>query len=509
MLQDISEHITMDMHEKLSSDVALIFPHQLFKSNPVVECCEKIFLIEEYLFFNQFNFHKRKIAFHRASMKAYEAYLLSNDKDVSYVEAKEEACDIRVLLPQLGKRGVNHIHYIDTVDDWLEKRIRTGAAKINIAISRVDSPSFLNTENDLKKFFKKNKKKFFQTKFYIDQRKKLDILMDGDGPLGGKWSFDAENRKKYPRGKSPPEVKWPSNNDHYTEAKEYVDKYFSDNLGDLNDDFRYPIDFRSGVNWLEEFLHQRFAEFGDFEDAIVPKESILNHSVLSPLINVGLITPGQLLSKTLKTIDQDDIPVNSAEGFIRQIIGWREFIRGIYITKGAEERTRNFWGFDRKIPSSFYSGETGIKPFDDVVKKVLYTGYCHHIERLMILGNFMLLCEFDPDEVYRWFMELFIDSYDWVMVPNVYGMSQYADGGLMSSKPYISGSNYVLKMSNYKKDTWCEVWDALFWRFIHIQRGFFSKNPRMKLLLSTFDRMSDDKQNHLMSTADEYLASLG
>ena len=167
--------------------------------------------------------------------------------------------------------------------------------------------------------------------------------------------------------------------------------------------------------------------------------------------------------------------MNSCEGLIRQIIGWREFIRGVYVCKGVEERTKNFWNFTRPIPNSFYDGTTGIQPLDDTINKINLTGYANHIERLMIIGNFMLLCEFHPDHVYRWFMELFIDSYDWVMVPNVYGMSQFADGGLMSTKPYISSSNYILKMSNYKKGDWCETWDALFWNFMNNQRDFFSK----------------------------------
>ena len=176
--------------------------------------------------------------------------------------------------------------------------------------------------------------------------------------------------------------------------------------------------------------------------------------------------------------------------------------------KGSEERTKNFWGFNRKIPSSFYSGTTGIEPLDDTIHKINKSGYANHIERLMIVGNFMLLCEFDPDEVYRWFMELFIDSYDWVMVPNVYGMSQFADGGLMSTKPYISGSNYIIKMSDYKKGEWCTIWDALFWNFMDKQRAFFLKNPRMRMLISSFDKMDATKRETHLITADNFLNSL-
>jgi deoxyribodipyrimidine photolyase-related protein len=213
------------------------------------------------------------------------------------------------------------------------------------------------------------------------------------------------------------------------------------------------------------------------------------------MLNIGLITPKQIIEKTIQYSETNNIPLNSLEGFIRQIIGWREFIRGVYEYKGAQERNINFWNYKKKIPASFYDGTTGIEPIDTTIKKILDTGYCHHIERLMILGNFMLLCEFHPNEVYKWFMELFIDAYDWVMVPNVYGMSQFADGGLMASKPYISGSSYVLKMSNYKKGNWCTVWDALFWNFMNKHRSRMKSNPRLAMLISTYDKMSEEKKN--------------
>ena len=193
---------------------------------------------------------------------------------------------------------------------------------------------------------------------------------------------------------------------------------------------------------------------------------------------------------------------------MRQIIGWREFIRGVYIAVGNKERTRNFWNFNRKIPNSFYNGGTGIEPIDDTIKKINNSAYANHIERLMIIGNFMLLCEFEPNEVYKWFMEMFIDSYDWVMVPNVYGMSQFSDSGMMSTKPYISSSNYILKMSDYKKGDWCKIWDSLFWNFMDKQRDFFIKNPRMRMLVSSFDRMEESKRTSLLKTADEYLKTL-
>jgi deoxyribodipyrimidine photolyase-related protein len=226
------------------------------------------------------------------------------------------------------------------------------------------------------------------------------------------------------------------------------------------------------------------------------------------MLNVGLISPQQIIDQAIAFSNKNNIPLNSLEGFIRQIMGWREFIRIVYEREGSKQRTTNYWKFTRKIPASFWNGTTGIAPIDITIKKVLATGYCHHIERLMVLGNFMLLCEFDPDEVHKWFMEMFIDAYDWVMVPNVYGMTQFADGGLMTTKPYISGSNYLMKMSDYEKGEWQPVWDGLFWRFMHEHRTFFLSNPRIGMLVHTFDKMSSDKQNAHLSNANIFLKDL-
>jgi deoxyribodipyrimidine photolyase-related protein len=229
---------------------------------------------------------------------------------------------------------------------------------------------------------------------------------------------------------------------------------------------------------------------------------------LSPLINIGLLTPQQVLDETLRYAEKASIPINSVEGFVRQIIGWREFIYQVYARAGSKQRTRNYWGFKRTIPASFYDGTTGIVPLDDAIQKLQQTGYNHHIERLMIIGNFMLLCEFDPNQVYQWFMEMYVDAYDWVMVPNVYGMTQFADGGLMTTKPYISGSNYILKMSNYPKGEWQAIWDGLFWRFMHVHRSFFLQNPRLGMLVKTFDKMPETKKTIHLSNAESYLQIL-
>ena len=222
------------------------------------------------------------------------------------------------------------------------------------------------------------------------------------------------------------------------------------------------------------------------------------HTVLTPYLNIGLITPTEVVNRIIDYSENHNIPINSYEGVIRQIIGWREFIRGIYLEDGVKQRTTNFWKFDRSMPSSFYDGTTGILPIDVTIKKLLKNAYLHHIERLMIMGNILFLLKINPNHVYRWFMELHIDAYDWVMVPNVYGMSQFSDGGLMSTKPYISGSNYILKMSDYKKGDWCAVWDALYWNFINENRDFFRKNPRTSMMINMYDKKSKEVKNNYL-----------
>jgi len=489
--------------------VTLVFPHQLFEKNKLISKGTEVILVEEFLFFSQYAFHKQKLAFHRATMQYYKDLLLKKKANVTYVAAQEKIADIRKLISKLEKDGVKKIKCYEVTDNYLDRRLRQSCSDTGIELEISPSPLFINTEEELADFFKPSKKKFFQTSFYKAQRVELDLLMDRDGkPAGGKWTYDVDNRKKYPKKKQPPLINFPDGTAYHKEARAYVQKHFGDNLGEIDEQCYYPVTHKSSAAWFEQFLEHRFFDFGIYEDAIVADQLILNHSVLTPMLNVGLLEPKTIIDRAVAFSVEQEIPINSVEGFVRQIIGWREFIRGIYMVKGSQERTTNFWKFKRKIPPSFYDGTTGILPIDVTIKKVLKTGYCHHIERLMVLGSFMVLCEFDPDEVYRWFMELFIDAYDWVMVPNVYGMSQFADGGLMSTKPYISGSNYLMKMSNYTKGPWQEIWDGLFWRFMHVHKEFFLKNPRLGMLVRTLEKMPDEKRNGHLSKANKFLKSL-
>lgn len=490
----------------MTATASLVLPHQLFSNHgfaPGSVC----YLVEETLFFRQYAFHKQKLAFHRASMRYYATLLASAGVQVHYVDAHQPLADVRQLLPHLANEGITRLSFIDPTDDWLGGRIRTAAAAASITLTERPTQLFLNSKEELADYFHPKRKRFFQTEFYISQRKQRRLLVDSQlHPEGGKWSFDIENRRKFPAGQTPPSVAFPASDDYYKEAVAYVSAKFPDNPGQLTNQPLYPWTHKDSAEWLDQFIQKRLTGFGHYEDAIVANERILHHAVLTPMLNAGLLTPAQVVKSVLLHAQAHDVALNDLEGFVRQITGWREFIRGMYEAKGREQRTSNFWRFTRKLPPSFYDGTTGIAPVDITIKKVLATGYCHHIERLMVLGNFMLLCEFDPDEVYRWFMELFIDACDWVMVPNVYGMSQFADGGLLATKPYISGSNYLMKMSDYPKGDWQQTWDALFWRFMHVYRDFFTSNPRLGILVKTFDKMPAEKRTRLLESADDFLA---
>ncbi|MFN8393708.1 MAG: cryptochrome/photolyase family protein [Bacteroidia bacterium] len=490
------------------STTGIVLPHQLFAQQPLIAQAELIVLVEEPLLFTQFPIHRQKLAFQRAAMRAYADWLRQRGKQVRYIEFHEPEADLRQLVPYLAAQGTETILLHDPVDDWMERRLRRACSAGGLALRLLPSPMFLNSSEDLRSYFE-GRSRMFQTDFYIHQRKSRRILLEGDGsPVGGKWTYDVDNRLRYPKDKVPPKLRFPEADAHWREAVAYVEGHFPNNPGDLRLDLCYPHTSERSADWLQTFLRERLADFGAYEDAIVAGASFLHHSVLTPMLNQGLLTPQQVIDATLDHAVQHPVPLNSLEGFLRQVMGWREYIRAVYLLRGREERVRNYWGFDRKLPAGFWNGQTGILPLDIVIQKVLRTGYCHHIERLMVLGNFMLLSEIDPDEVYVWFSALFIDAFDWVMVPNVYGMSQFADGGLMATKPYISGSNYLLKMSDFPKGPWQRTWDGLFWRFMHVHRDFFEQNPRLGMLVKTFDKMTPDIRRGHLEAAEGWIKRL-
>lgn len=488
----------------------VLFPHQLhFDLSQIPNDFACIFLVEEFLFFRQYPFHKQKLLFHRASMKAYADQLLNEGHLVEYIESHQDNADARKLCIFMKDAGFNEIVSFEPDDFLLKKRLQNTAKIAQLEFVFYPNQLFISTVEELEAY-RSQSKRLFQTDFYIHQRKKRGVLLDDlGGPLGGKWSFDADNQKKYPNKKTPPASPNSTKTAFHIEAETYVEKNFPQNLGESKGFVHYPVLPKDAEIWLTQFFEHRFHDFGAYEDAIVASESFLHHSVITPMLNVGILKPMDVIRAAIDYAEKNHVEMNSLEGFVRQILGWREFVRYVYHFHSVEQRTTNFWGFERKIPQSFYDGTTGIRPVDDAIKKLNKTAYNHHIERLMVLSNFMLLCEFDPDEVYQWFMEMYIDAYDWVMVPNVYGMAQFADGGKMVTKPYISGSNYIFKMSDYKKgESWADIWDALFWRFMSVHRDFFKKNPRLSMLISTFDKWDADKRNAYLDRAENFLQGL-
>ena len=495
----------------IMNQISIILPNQLFKENPLLKLGFDFLMIEDSLFFGndkQYKLvnHINKLIFLKASMTSYKDYLVDLGHKVIYAENENDFITDDYLKKYIeGKYKT--INIINPHDYLIMKRINEFAKKNELNVCIYDSPMFI-TKSDLIKKFQNNNKKPLMAKFYENQRKSLNILVDTENkPYGGKWSFDELNRKKLPKNIEVPNIK---NIDKSQFIKSIESKILNSKLKfiGISQYFIYPTNFKEANDWLDEFLENRFCLFGDYEDAISKDENFLWHSLLSPLLNVGLITPKEIIDKALIFAEKNNIQLNSLEGFVRQIIGWREFINLIYEKYGSKMRTQNFWNFKKnRIPDSFYSGETGILPVDNVIKNIIKFGYCHHIERLMILGNFMLLCNMHPDQVYKWFMEMFIDSYDWVMVPNVYGMSQFSDGGIFSTKPYISSSNYIRKMSNYKSGEWCDIWDGLFWKFIKDNEKFFRKQYRLAMLTRNLDKMPQETFKKHLENADKFLNS--
>jgi deoxyribodipyrimidine photolyase-related protein len=492
----------------MSSELALVFPHQLFSKHPALKSGRPAILIEDPLLFGTDSeqplaFHAKKLILHRASMKRW-----AKGREIAYISLPDQPSRTDLILAEHVPANIRTLICVDPVDYLLERRLRRFAEKRSLTLKLLRSPMFL-TPDDWMNSTLDGMKKPFMKPFYEAQRNRMELLLEPDGtPIGGKWSYDAENRKKLPKKQAVPAPYSPGIHEEVDAARKWVSKRFPNAPGS-KENFSYPTSRSEALDAMALFFKERFKLFGDYEDAISTRTRVMFHSVLTPSLNLGLITPDEVVEAALNAAGKKpSIPLNSLEGFIRQIVGWREFMRIIYLRHGVMERKENFWNFTREMPRAFYDGTTGIAPIDHAIHALLEDGYTHHIERLMILGNFMLLCRIHPDAVYRWFMELYIDAYDWVMVPNVYGMSQFADGGVFSTKPYISGSNYVRKMSDFPKGDWCETWDGLYWTFIEDHRDFFASHYRLSMMPRQLDKMTDEKRSQHRRNASMFLTQL-
>ena len=484
-----------------------LFSPDLIKKNYKEKTSPIIFLKEDVELLTYHKFHKHRTILYLSALRHYKNELEEKKLTVDYypiqfkADKKSESIEA-TLLSSIKKNKIKKVFLYEIEDKFIEKRVLVALESQKIDFEVWPSPMFLTSREEFKNYLKKSKKPFMKV-FYEQQRKRLQILVDkNNDPEGGRWSFDDENRLSLPDRIKPSEIEMLKPSALTNEVQKIVDKNLSDSPG-ISENFWLAVDRKSAKKWLQKFLTERFANFGPYEDAIPQHSDFLFHSVLTPYLNTGLLTPQDVITETLKFAKDNKINIASTEGFIRQIIGWREFIRGIYQNYSDVQETSNFFKHKKNLTKHWYDGTTGIAPLDFAIRKTVKYGYAHHIERLMVIGSLMLLLEIEPKTAHNWFMEMFVDSSDWVMGPNVYGMTLFSDGGIFATKPYFCGSNYYRKMGGYKaSESWCDGVDGLYWSFIEKNKSFFLKNPRMSMMARTVEKMDPVKKEKIYKAAN-------
>ena len=480
-----------------------LFDPQLLKDRG----CKRVFMAEDHGLCTYEKHHKLKIYLYLCAMREYKDELRRNGIQVDYFSLEDRSDKktyIEFFIEFLHQQKIDKINIFEIENKFFEKKVLSSLKKAEIEYEISETPMFLFSRKEFGSLYGENKS-FRLGNFYKVGRKKFNILVDGEGnPLGDRWSFDEENRKKIPAKTHVPELPEFNLSKYHDAVSSIIEKSFSEHPGNTKNVW-FPVTRSEALDLLDDFLIQRFENFGAYEDAMLKGRNFLFHSCISAMLNIGLITPDIVIEKALDLFKKNKAPLNSIEGFIRQILGWREFIRGIYQLRGSKQKNSNFWSHQRKLSQSWYDGSTGLLPLDDCIKSAVKDGYSHHIPRLMVICNLMNMCEIDPKFIYKWFMEMYIDASDWVMIPNVFGMATYSDGGLMSTKPYTCSSNYILKMSNYEKGAWCDVIDGLYWRFVQKNVSFYSSNPRLSFQTRVLSRMSEDRKVLIFKKAEEFL----
>ena len=492
-----------------SRPLLLVLGNQLFDPDFVRGYAgAPVFMAEDMSLCTDVRHHQQKIVLFLAAMRSYADELRAAGFPVTYQRLQPGRTETYedMLRTAVNRHRANELVHFEIEDRVMERRITEFARAEGLPRREIESPMFLTSRAEFARYAR-GQDRLLMADFYRGQRQRLKILVDADGrPAAGRWSFDADNRKRLPRDVSPPDVRPPRRGPHVDDVIACVAATFAGHPGDARE-FLWPTTRAGARRWLADFLECRLSGFGPYEDAISSRSDTVFHSLLSPLMNLGLLTPGEIVGQTLAYAQERDVPLQSLEGFMRQVIGWREFVRGVYRELGERQAGSNFWAHERDLAGSWYTGNTGIPPLDDAIRIALKRGWTHHIQRLMVVGNLMTLSEIRPDIACRWFMEMYVDSSDWVMGPNVYGMALFSDGGLFATKPYICGSNYLLRMSDYRKGGWCEVVDGLYWRFIDRHRGYFEGNPRLALMPKALDRIDDARRGRIFAAAEDFLGT--
>lgn len=463
--------------------------------------------------------HQKKIAFIFSAMRHFALELKESGFQVHYTKLDdplnagsftlelERVLSIypisRVMVTHPGEYRV-----LAAIKEW-EKTF-----KINIEIRQDDR--FLC---DLKEFetWARGRSSLRMEFFYREMRKKHKILMQGSEPVGGKWNYDTENRKPLKNKINLPKP-WVNQPDEITaEVIELVKKRFSKHFGDL-EPFYFAVTRAQALQVLKHFIKERLPHYGDYQDAMIQGEPWMYHSHLSFYLNIGLLSPLECIIAVQTAYEKDRVPLNAAEGFIRQILGWREYVRGIYWMKMPEYAVKNFFKAKRALPEFYWTGDTQMNCLSQCVKETKQNAYAHHIQRLMVLGNFALIAGIDPAQVNEWFLIVYADAYEWVELPNVSGMILFADGGYLASKPYAAGGAYIHKMSNYCEGCQFQVkektgpnacpFNYLYWDFLMRNRKALESNPRIAMMYKTLDRMTDENKKAIKESSEVFLKKL-
>ena len=460
----------------------------------------RIVMVEDAALCTRRRYHQQKLTLVLAAMRTHREALESRGYKVHYTGLADE----RSLQDVLAGMKLDRLHGFVAASAGQRHWVHTACAAAGVAFEALPTPLFL-TDSDTFDALAGDRLPLNQGRFYAAQRKRLNVMMDDDGaPEGGQFSFDEDNRRKLPRNQTVPELPDIELSGIARDTAVEVAKRFPKHPGD-GSKLWLPVDRAGALRWLRTFLQERFVGFGTYEDAISQRSVSLFHSALSPLLNLGLITPDEVLEKALAYAAEQAVPINDREGFVRQLIGWREFIHGVYQRHGPAMRSANQRSQSRRLTAAWHEGTLGIPPYDDAVKTLQNYGWNHHIERLMVIANLMNLAEIEPHDVYEFFMAGYLDAYDWVMVPNVYGMGLNSDDNTFATKPYICGSNYWLKMSDYRKGDWCDVVDGLYWRFVRVHRKTLAANPRTAMMPRNLDRLKAERKTTIFAAADAFL----
>ena len=462
-----------------------------------------VLLVEDAAWCTERPYHQQKLTLVLAAMRHYARELERADVRVTHRRLRDATTLEQAALGLVRRYGFTEVSAFRPQSTGQSRRLERALAVLDLPIHWLPEPAFLTPLDDARRLLGRGRP--LMASFYRRQRQRLNLLLEADGkPTGGRWSFDADNRQRLPAHQPTPPLPDPGHDALTRATQQEVARRFPAHPGRA-DELWLPVERAGARRWLDRFVAERLVGFGTYEDALTLRSASLFHSALAPLLNLGLLTPQQVLDAVLGANATGGVPLNDLEGFVRQLVGWREFVRVVYHEHGADMRAGNAWQAHRRMGPAWAEASTGVLPLDRALANTRRWAWNHHIERLMVIANLQNLCEIEPREAYDFFMANHLDAYDWVMVPNLYGMGLTSDGGVFATKPYLCGSNYLRRMSDYPKGDWCDVVDGLYWRFCAKHRDSLARNPRLRTHLSGLDRMNGGRKTRLFAAAEAFL----